>query len=102
MARSFLIRGLICGLVAGILVFLYARIFGEPSVNGAIGFEEQLAHAAGEVHEDEIVSRDVQSTWGLLTGVLLYAVALGGLFSLLYAFAWGRMGRLGARASSAV
>lgn len=102
MAKSFLIRGLVCGLVAGILVFLYARIFGEPSVNGAIGIEEQLAHAAGAGHEDEIVSREAQSSWGLLTGVLLYAVALGGLFALLYAFAWGRMGRLTARASAAV
>src|SRR3569623_3518544 len=31
-----------------------------------------------------------------------YATALGGLFSLLYAYAWGRMGKLGARASAAL
>src|SRR4051812_29502428 len=104
MARTFLIRGMICGIAAGLLVFLYARLFGEGPINGAVGVEEQLAHLAGAAHdhEEELVSRDLQSTWGLFTGVMLYAVALGGIFALLYAFAWGRMGRLGARASATV
>ncbi len=103
MARSFLIRGMLCGLAAGLLVFVFAKLFGEPNVDGAIGFEEQLAHLAGGGHdEEEIVSRDVQSTWGLLVGVLVYATALGGLFALLYAICWGRMGRLSARASAAL
>ncbi|HVX72736.1 MAG TPA: CbtA family protein [Devosia sp.] len=103
MATKFLIRGLLCGLAAGLLVFVCARIFGEPNVDGAIGFEEQLAHLAGaHDHAEEIVSRDVQSTWGLFVGVMVYATALGGLFSLLYAYAWGRMGRLGARMSAAL
>ena len=114
MARSFLIRGLLCGAVAGLLVFLFARIYGEPSINWAIGLEDQLGHAAGEhVHEaataahshggeDELVSRDLQAGWGLFTGVMVYAVALGGIFALLNAFAWGRVGRLGLRATSAL
>ena len=104
MARSFLIRGMLCGVVAGLLVFLFAKLFGEPNVDAAIGFEEQLAHLAGGAHEheEEIVSRDVQASWGLLVGVMVYAVALGGLFALLFAFAWGRVGRLGARATSAL
>src|SRR4051812_38016041 len=104
MARSFLIRGMLCGLAAGLLVFIFAKIFGEPNVDSAIGFEEQLAHLAGGAHEheQEIVSRDIQSSWGLLVGVMVYATALGGLFSLLYAYAWGRMGKLGARASAAL
>jgi hypothetical protein len=95
---------MLCGLAAGLLVFIFAKIFGEPNVDGAIGFEEQLAHLAGGAHEheQEIVSRDIQSSWGLLVGVMVYATALGGLFSLLYAYAWGRMGKLGARASAAL
>jgi predicted cobalt transporter CbtA len=95
---------MICGVVAGVLVFLYARLFGEAPMTGAIGLEDQLAHAAGAAHEheDEIVSRDVQSTWGLFTGTVFYAVAVGGLFALLYAFAWGRVGRLGARGTAAM
>lgn len=103
MVRTFLIRGMLCGIAAGLLVFIFAKLFGEPSVDSAIGFEEQLAHlAGGHEHEEEIVSRDIQSSWGLFVGVMLYATALGGLFSLLNAYAWGRMGRLGARASAAL
>lgn len=104
MAKTLLIRGMLCGIAAGVLVFIFARIFGEPNIDGAIGFEGQLAHLAGAAHaqKEEIVSRDVQSGWGLFVGVMVYAVALGGLFSLLFAYAWGRMGRLGVRASAAL
>ena len=104
MATKFLIRGLLCGLAAGLLVFVFARIFGEPNVDAAIGFEEQLAHLVGAAHEheEEIVGRDVQSSWGLFVGIMIYAVAIGGLFSLLFAYAWGRMGKLRARASAAL
>ena len=102
MARTFLIRGMLSGIVAGILVFLVAKIYGEPNVDGAIGFEEHLAQLAGETPEPDIVSRAVQASWGLLTGVMLYSIAIGGLFSLLYAYAWGRMGKIGARASAAL
>jgi hypothetical protein len=102
MARTFLIRGMICGIVAGLLVFLYAKFFGEPTVDGAIGVEELLAKAAGEMPEADLVSRDLQSTWGLFTGVMLFSVAIGGLFSLLVAYSWGRMGKLSARSSAAL
>jgi len=102
MARSFLIRGMLCGIVAGILVFLFAKFFGEPNVDGAIGVEDAIAKAAGEAPEPELVSRSLQASWGLLTGTMCYSIAIGGLFSLIVAFSWGRMGRLGARASSAL
>ena len=104
MTRTFLIRGMICGIAAGFLVFLYARLFGESSVAGAIGFEEQIAHLAGAAHDhgDEIVSRDVQSGWGLFVGVIAFSTALGGLFSLLCAYAWGGVGKLSARATAAL
>ena len=104
MARTFLIRGMLCGLAAGLLAFVFARIFGEPNVDSAIGFEEQLARLSGSTHDhgQEIVSRDLQGGWGLFVVVIAYATALGGLFALLYAYAWGRMGKLGARASAAL
>ena len=44
----------------------------------------------------------MQSTIGLATAVLVYAVAFGGLFSLAFAVAYGRIGQLSARASAAV
>ena len=102
MARSFLIRGMLCGVAAGILVFLFAKFFGEPNVDGAIGVEEAIAKAAGDGPEPELVSRAVQASWGLLTATMLYSIAFGGLFSLVFAVFWGRVGRFGARASSAL
>jgi hypothetical protein len=102
MARSFLIRGMLCGLVAGLLVFLFARYFGEPNVDGAIAVEDQIAKAAGEPPEPVLVSRALQATWGLFTGTMVFSIAMGGIYSLVYAFAWGRLGRLGARASAAL
>ncbi len=77
-------------------------MFGEPQVNLAIAFETHMHQMAGEAPEPEMVSRAVQSTIGLLTGVLAYGAALGGIFALAFAYAQGRLGRLGPRATAAV
>ncbi|MGH3821679.1 MAG: CbtA family protein [Pseudonocardiaceae bacterium] len=101
--RVLLVRGLIAGLVAGLLALVFARIFGEPSIGSAIAFESAQGEAAqGEITEPELVSRAVQSSVGLATAVLVYAVAFGGLFSLAFATAYGRVGQLSARATAAV
>lgn len=102
MMRVLLVRGLISGLVAGILALVFARIFGEPSVGSAIAFESALEAGKGEAAEPELVSRAVQSSVGLASALLVYAVALGGLFSVAFAIAYGRVGRLSARATAAV
>jgi len=39
-----------------------------------------------------LVSRAVQSTTGLLTAVIVYGSAMGGLFALTFAFLYGRLG----------
>lgn len=99
MARTLLIRGLLVGLVAGLVAFVVARLIGESSVAQAIALEGMHVHAhpAGEIEEPELVSRSVQSTFGLLTATTLYGVALGGFFALAFGFAQGRVLRLGAR-----
>jgi putative cobalt transporter subunit CbtA len=102
MTRTLLIRGMLSGAAAGVLVFLLARLVGEPTVDAAIGVEDQMARAMGGMADMALVPRDVQASWGLFVGVMVYAVALGGLFSLLFAFAWGRIGRLTARATAAL
>jgi hypothetical protein len=43
----------------------------------------------------------MQAGLGLLTGVVTYGAAFGGLFSLVFAFAYGRVGALSVRALSA-
>lgn len=102
MVRALLIRGMLAGLLAGLLAFGFAWVFGEPQINLAIGFEEHMHRMAGEAPEPELVSRAVQSTIGLLTGVVVYACALGGIFALVFAYAAGRVGRLGPRGTAAL
>ncbi|MFI5663653.1 CbtA family protein [Streptomyces sp. NPDC051684] len=97
--RNLLVRGMLAGLAAGVLALVIAYWLGEPMVDKAIGFEE--AHA-GHSHGDEVelVSRSLQSTAGLATGVLVYGVAFGGIAALAYCFALGRVGRFGPRATA--
>ncbi|WP_370413673.1 CbtA family protein [Streptomyces fradiae] len=122
-----LLRGMLAGLIAGLFAFGVAYVAGEPSVNASIAVEEAAAakaeHAGHAEHsasahdhgangaatqadaedaEEEIVSRDLQSTAGLATGVLVYGVALGGIASLAFCFVLGRVGRFTAKATAAL
>src|SRR5215469_14054438 len=102
MVRALLVRGMLIGVLAGLLASGFAWIYGEPEVDLAIGFEQHAHHMAGEAPEAELVSRSIQSTVGLLTGVVVYGAALGGLFALAFACAYGRLGALGARATASL
>ncbi|ANB77006.1 hypothetical protein AYM40_33315 [Paraburkholderia phytofirmans OLGA172] len=101
MVGKLLVRGMLAGIAAGLLTFGFARLVGEPQVDQAISFEEKADAAKGEAPEPELVSRGTQAGLGLLTGVVTYGAAFGGLFSLVFAFAYGRVGALSARALSA-
>lgn len=100
---ALLVRGMIAGLIAGLLAFGFAKVIGEPHVDRAIAFEE-AAHppSPGEAEEPELVSREVQASVGLLTGVALYGTALGGVFALAYAFISGRLLHLSPRSTALV
>ncbi|MEV4257083.1 CbtA family protein [Spirillospora sp. NPDC049652] len=99
--RSLLVRGMLAGIAGAALALVVAWIYGEPQVGNAIAFEEAHAdHGAG--HEVEVVSRTVQKTAGLVTAVGVYGVAIGGIFAIAFAFAYGRLGSLHARATAAL
>ncbi|OON72426.1 CbtA family protein [Streptomyces tsukubensis] len=100
--RTLLVRGMLAGLGAGLLALVAAYLLGEPRVDSAIALEEGHSHAHGGGHEVEVVSRGLQSTAGLATGVLLYGVAFGGIVALAFCFALGRVGRFGPRATAAL
>ncbi len=111
MVRTLLIRGMLVGLVAGLLVFSFGKLFGEPQVDRAIAFETVMDEAKAKVEiangmamqsEPALVSREVQASFGLFTGVVVYCAAFGGLFALVFAFAYGRVGNLSPRAVSAL
>ncbi|MEU3347980.1 CbtA family protein [Streptomyces sp. NPDC006700] len=95
--RNLLVRGMLAGLAAGVLALVVAYFLGEPLVDKAIGFEEAHAHSHDEM---EVVSRSVQSTAGLATGILVYGVAFGGIAALAFCFALGRVGRFSPRATA--
>jgi pimeloyl-ACP methyl ester carboxylesterase len=99
---NLLLRGMLAGLVAGFLAFGFAKVFGEPQVDRAIAFEEQLAKSKGEPEEPEIVSREVQASIGLFTGVTVVGTAMGGLFALAFAFLNGRVVSLPPRTTAIV
>ena len=108
MVRTLLVRGMLVGVVAGLLVFGFSKVFGEPRVDQAIAFEAARDAATAKQHaamgmpaeqpEPELVSREVQASFGLFTGVVAYCAAFGGLFALVFAFVNGRVGAIGPRA----
>src|SRR6516165_4812675 len=98
--RTLLVWGMLVGIVAGLLAFGFAKIFGEPQVNRAIAFEDQMDRVMGMAPMPELVSRPLQSGVGLLTGVVVYGTALGGLFALAFAFAYQRIGRVSVRVTA--
>lgn len=99
-AGRLLARGMIAGCIAAALAFVFARIFGEPQVDLAIAFEAARHGAEAHPHmaEAEPVSRAVQASYGLLTAIVLYGTAFGGLFSLVFAYAYGRLNTWSPRA----
>lgn len=91
MLRTLLICGMIAGVCAGVLGFGFARVAGEGSVDAAIHVEETKAKAAGEPEETAVVERSTQKSVGLLTATVVYGVALGGIFALVFAGIYGRI-----------
>ncbi len=89
-------------MLAGLIAFGFARIYGEPPTETAIGFEKATSHEPGETAGLPPVSRGTQSGIGLFTGIVVYAVALGGLFALGFAAVYRRFAALSPRATAAV
>jgi Probable cobalt transporter subunit (CbtA) len=113
MVRTLLVRGMLIGIVAGLLSFGFLKIYGEPQVDRAIAFEERMDEEKAEFakrhgmpipeEQAELVSRPVQAGLGLFVAVMVYSAAFGGLFGLAFAFAQGRMpGELSPRALAAL
>ncbi|HZM40839.1 MAG TPA: CbtA family protein [Acidimicrobiales bacterium] len=100
MIRTLLVRGMGVGLAAALLAFAFSFLVGEPPVGRAIDLEAQTAAAAGAAEEPEVVSRTVQRTVGLATAVGMYGLAIGGLFGIAFAIAYGRIGGFGPRAAA--
>ena len=102
MERLIIARGLLAGALGGVLAFLFARIFVEPVIDRAIGYEDAagdaVAHQHGaHEHGVELFTRAVQGNIGMGLGVLAFGVAMGGLFAVVYCGAYGRVGDVSPR-----
>src|ERR1700756_2956742 len=98
-------RGVLAGASAGVLAFVFARIFLEPVIGRAIDYEGgrsavESAMSGMHEHEMEVFTRGIQANVGMGFGVLAFAVAMGALFSVAFIVAYGRVGTLGPRALS--
>src|SRR3954471_19705350 len=104
MLRKLLICGLIAGLCGGLLAAGFASLAGEPAVDRAIAYEDAKNDAAAAHHhaaaDPAPVSRGVQKSAGLLTASVVYGLALGGIFALAFAFAYGRVARVSPRTTA--
>jgi lysylphosphatidylglycerol synthetase-like protein (DUF2156 family) len=103
--RRLLICGLAAGLCGGLLAAGFVSLAGEPAIESAIAYadgREQADHAGAHDHADAStpVPRALQRGAGLLTAAVLYGVALGGIFALVFAFAYGRTGRASPRVTA--
>ncbi len=99
MERKFIGAGLLSGLIAGVVSFVFARIFIEPLVAKAIDYEDVRSDAetalagGGHEHGAELFTRSVQENIGAGVGTVVFAVAIGALFAVVYTVAWALIGR---------
>jgi hypothetical protein len=101
-------RGALSGAIAGLITFVFARIFVEPVITKAIDYESARDHATVRFSQQhllpaaypvpgpgtDVLSRTVQMDVGLLCGVVLFGTAMGALVGVAYTIAIGRVGRV--------
>ena len=104
MEKRLIARGLVAGAIGAVLAFLFARLCAEPVIGRAIAFEDgriDVEHAHG-VHEHgaELFTRGVQANAGLGFGVLIFGVAMGALFAVLFCVVSAHANDIGPQALS--
>jgi hypothetical protein len=104
MEKQLIGRGLLSGAVAGLVAFVFARIFAEPVIQKAIDYEsareavqDKLDRAAGvpvPPADPEVFSRTVQADVGMGAGLILFGAAMGALVAVAYVICIGRTGSI--------
>ena len=94
MERKLVFRGAGAGLIAGLLSFVFARVFAEPQIAKAIDYEgardaaqNALDRAAGLAvppETAEVYSRTVQADIGIALGMAVFAAAYGALLAVVF------------------
>ena len=94
MEQRLILRGLASGALGGLLASVFARILAEPVIQRAIDYENgrdaasnalrRGAGLAAATRDPELFTRGVQRNIGLGVGIVLFGVAVGGLFAVAY------------------
>jgi hypothetical protein len=105
MEKRVIWRGVLAGACAGVLAFVFARIFLEPVIGRAIDYEGGRGEAESAMtgvhdHGMEVFTRGVQANIGMGFGVLAFSVAMGALFSVAFIVAYSRFATASVRAQS--
>jgi predicted cobalt transporter CbtA len=92
--KRLIARGLLAGVIGAVLAFVFARLCAEPVIGRAIAFEDgrtdvEEAHGVHE-HGAELFTRGVQANVGLGFGVLIFGVAMGALFAVVFCVVYAR------------
>ncbi len=97
-----MLRGVAAGALAGVLAFLFTRIMVEPVLQSSIDYQTgrdavqaTLRKAAGlapNAPGPDIFSRAAQRNVGASIGLLVFGIAMGALFAVLYTLAHRRYG----------
>jgi hypothetical protein len=101
MEKQLIGRGVLAGAFAGLVAFVFARIFAEPVIQRAIDYEsardaaqDKLDKAAGLAIPPagpDIFSRTVQADIGIGAGLILFGAAMGALVAVAYVICIGRV-----------
>ncbi|ODU06462.1 MAG: cobalt transporter [Pseudonocardia sp. SCN 72-86] len=101
MVRALVLRGVGAGALAGLVAFVFARIFAEPVIQAAIDYETGRDDAkaatvgiAREVEAPELFSRAVQANVGIGVGMVAFGIAVGCFFAVAFCMSYGRTGRI--------
>jgi hypothetical protein len=101
MEKDLIGRGVLCGAIAGLLTFVFGRIFAEPYIQRAIDYEAGrgaaqalLDKTSGMPADADLFSRTVQADVGMGVGMIAFGIGMGALFALSYAICLGRVGGL--------
>jgi hypothetical protein len=101
--RKFVLRGIASGALAGLLSFLFARVFAEPVIARAINYESArdaaqaaLDRAAGRPVSPagpDLFSRTVQEDIGIAVALVVFGAALGALLAVVFTLVQRGSGR---------
>lgn len=113
MEKQIIGRGLLAGALAGLLTFVFSRLLIEPIIELAIDYEDGIGEAHQALEDAAAAStgiaahshgadgggfsRAIQMNLGMGIGVVLFSLAIGALFAVVYTVAYGRVGNVSAR-----